>query len=94
MPDAIDLIDETEFSQLVGHLRMPTIGFMYDELSWVAARSRLVLGLVLRDRYDQDFSWVLFVHGADGYETVDVGHSLPSAAAALAGIRERMAREL
>jgi len=79
----MELIDRAEFDRLVGHLRSPATRLLYDELSWMANQSRSVVGLVLRDKTDKDFAWVLFVREPDGYATTDMGHSFPSAAAAI-----------
>lgn len=86
----MELIDRAEFDRLVGHLRHPATRLIYDELSWMANQNRSAVGLVLRDKYDQDFGWVLFVREPAGYVTTDMGHSLPSATAAVDALREKV----
>jgi hypothetical protein len=45
---------------------------LHQELTWFATDDDRVLGVVLRDRVDNDFSWVLMAHvdliGRDDYE--------------------------
>jgi hypothetical protein len=86
----VEFIDKSEFDGIVGHLRSRGADRMYDEVSWLATIDRKVLGLVIRDRYDGDFGWVLFLRHGATYETVDVDHNLPTAAAALGAVQARM----
>jgi hypothetical protein len=90
MSNDFEFIDEAEFDQLIGHLRFPTTGLMYEELVWAATSDRSAIGLVVRDKFDRDFAWVYFARCGDGYETIDVDHSLSSVAKALEGIKRRM----
>src|SRR3954451_10992580 len=94
MPREFEFIDQAEFDRLVGDLRLCNTKLMYDELSWLATGDRAVVGLVIRDRHDGDFGWVTFIRSGGGYETDDVGHSLPSAAAALNAVRELLSRTI
>jgi len=88
----MELIDKAEFDQLVGHLRSSATRLLFDEISWWANENRSILGLVLFDRHDKNYSWVFFVREPDGYATIAVGHSLPSVGDAIHAIELQITR--
>jgi hypothetical protein len=67
---------------------------LHEELAWYATDDGSVLGVVIRDRIDHDFSWVVLTHShmADGYCAVDCAASLPSQDAAKEALHSAMER--
>jgi hypothetical protein len=62
-------------------------GSLYQELAWYRGASDRLLGLILCDRLDNDFSWVVLTADATGlYRTVDLHVSLPTQADATAAL--------
>ena len=69
---------------------------LHEELAWYRTADDRVLGVVVRDRFDNDFGWVVLTRASgvergpfsgpelppDAYREVDVAVSRPSAAAA------------
>lgn len=51
-------ISKRRFDALAGYSRTPRIMALTEELEWYATADERVLGIVLRDRIDDDFSWV------------------------------------
>jgi hypothetical protein len=53
---------------------------LHEELAWYATGDEKVLGCLIRDLVDFDFSWIAMTRNSGGdYYAVDLGHSLPSA---------------
>ena len=76
----------------LGARRSPT-RLMADELSHWSDEKERVLGLVLRDRTDDDFGWILMARDKIGrFRCVDLAMSLRSPAYAEAGVRDRIGR--
>jgi hypothetical protein len=64
-----------------------------EDLSYWSLHDERVLGLVCRDRTDDDYGWIVFVRDRVGrFRGVLVGHSLPSAAEAEAALRQKIAQ--
>lgn len=72
-------LDRRRFDALAGYARSPEITLITEELAGYATPDERVLGLVLRDRIDNDFSFVVF--GQDEvlrYRAIDAGSDYPS----------------
>lgn len=70
-------LDSRRFEALAGYARQPEITLFTDELAWFACKREKVLGMVLLDLIDKDYSWVIF--GRDElqrYRAIDVKVSL------------------
>jgi hypothetical protein len=77
---------------------------LHEEIAWFATDDDRVLGVVIRDRVDNDFSWVLLAHAsipvpeddseisASGYRAVTLKVSRPTQATATAELHEAMQR--
>jgi hypothetical protein len=68
---------------------------VYEELEWYAAGGELrrLLGLVLRDRVDNDYSWVVLARGANlQYRVIDMAASIPALEPAVDALRSAMGR--
>jgi hypothetical protein len=69
-------LDPRRFEALAGFARQPEIALISEELAWYASRDERVLGIVLIDLIDNDYSWVVF--GRDElqrYRAIDVNAS-------------------
>jgi hypothetical protein len=51
---------------------------LHEELEWWAVESDRVIGTVILDRADNDYSWVALTEHADGFRGADFGHSHPT----------------
>lgn len=72
-------LDRRRFDALAGYARHPGITSIADEIAWFASPSEHVLGIVIADRIDGDFGWVMF--GQDEvrrYRAIDVKASHPT----------------
>lgn len=47
------------FEALAGYTRSPMILLLTEEIEWYATRDERVIGILLRDRFDDDFSWAI-----------------------------------
>ena len=66
---------------------------MSEELSWWSDEQEQVLGLVFRDRADDDYGWILMARDKLGrFRCVDLDASLRSASYAQSGLRQRIGR--
>jgi hypothetical protein len=67
---------------------------LHEELAWFATDDGEVLGVVIRDRIDKDFSWVVLMQSdsVNGYYAVDCAASLPSQDAAKEALHVAMER--
>ena len=69
--------------------------FLSEDLRYWSDAEEKVLGMVFRDRHDDDFGWILFVRdGVGRFRCVDVQASLKSQDFATIGMRERIAKAL
>ena len=80
--------------KLVSHhrYRIPMTGhvLLHQSLVWYATEDDKVLGVVVRDRADDDFSWVVLTMHADGYRAIDLDHSKPTFEVATAELHAAM----
>lgn len=70
-------LDPRRFDALAGYARQPELALISNELAWYACKGERVLGMVLIDLIDNDYSWVVF--GRDElqrYRAIDVKVSL------------------
>ena len=73
-------LDPRRFEALAGYARHPMITLITDEIGWFACPAERVLGIVVADRIDGDFGWVVF--GRDEtlrFRAIDVNTSHPTA---------------
>lgn len=85
-------IDQRRFEALAGYARQPEITLISRELSGYASKDERLLGMVLLDLIDNDYSWVMF--GRDEmlrYRAIDVRTSLSSIDEAHVSLFEAMA---
>jgi hypothetical protein len=67
---------------------------MYHEVEWYSTSGEQLLGTVLLDKTDRDYSWVVMRRDeANVYRAVDLGTSLPSALEARQALAAAMGRE-
>ena len=59
------------------------------ELMWYATEDDAVLGVVILDLVDKDYSWVVLTQGP-GFTAIDIGASLPSEDDATAALHDAM----
>ncbi len=87
-------IDERRFEALAGYIRVPIILQLVQEAAWFATSDERLLGVLVWDRTDHDFGWVVL--GRDRrlrYRAVAQDASLPTfedAREALAGAMDRL----
>lgn len=53
------VIEKRRFDALAGYIRRPELVLIADELEWYSAAGDRLLGIVIRDRIDRDFSWLV-----------------------------------
>jgi hypothetical protein len=55
--------------------------WLHENLAWFATDDDEVLGVLLRDKVDHDFSWVILTQNdqGPGYTAVELDHSKPTA---------------
>ena len=63
---------------------------LHEELAWYASDDDKLLGVVIRDRIDDDFSWVVLVDLGAGYTAIDCAASVSSEAAAMRELHAAM----
>ena len=64
---------------------------LHEELMWYATDDDRVLGVVIRDRVDNDYSWVLLMQEGGGvFKGVDLNTSQPDVATATAELHAAM----
>ncbi len=84
-------LSKQRFDCLAGYIRHPRILTLIEEVGWIATDDERVLGLLTRDRIDDDFGWVAL--GRDErmrYRAVEVRASLTRRVAE-ASLREALA---
>jgi hypothetical protein len=63
----------------------------HEELSWWATEDDRVLGVVIRDRNDDDFSWVVLMQEPGGvFCAIDLAINMPSSAIAAEALHAAM----
>jgi hypothetical protein len=71
--------------------RDPMTVTFYDEQEWFIRKDRQVLGLVLRDRVDHDYSFVLFTQGPEGvFVAGDLGINFSHQDGAVSALQQKM----
>lgn len=67
---------------------------LHQELAWYATDDDAVLGVIILDLVDHDFSWVVLTENdqGPGYTAIDLETSLPTMAAATAALHTAMER--
>ena len=65
---------------------------LHEELGWYATDNDTVLGVVIRDRVDDNFSWLMLTcnEQGPGYTAIDLGASLPTREAATRALHTAM----
>jgi len=53
-------LDSRRFDALASYARHPQVTLISDEIGWYATPDERLLGIVLYDRIDRDFSWIVF----------------------------------
>jgi len=73
---------------------IPTSGHpkLHRELMWYATDDDAVLGVVILDLVDKDYSWVVLTENDQGagYTAIDIGASLPTEDDATAALHDAM----
>ena len=78
-------ISKRRFDALAGYTRQPSVVVLCEELAWHSSTDGRVIGVILRDRTDGDFSWVVL--GRDRlkrFRALDLNVSLATEASAQA----------
>ncbi|MGK8436938.1 hypothetical protein ACRS3X_06240 [Ectopseudomonas hydrolytica] len=79
----INEMDLKRFSALIGQSRSPMAAFFTREIRWFANEAETVLGVVLIDIHDKDFTAILLGRDAVGrYRCIDQEVSMPTPEAA------------
>ncbi len=76
-------IQKRRFDALAGYTRRPDVVLIAEELEWYSEAGDRILGVLIRDRIDGDFSWVAL--GRDRrnrFRAVALNVSIPSQEAA------------
>jgi hypothetical protein len=81
------------FNSLAGYVRDPHVFLISEELEWYEAENERFLGLVLRDRTDNDYVYVVMARDRlKRFRTVRVEHSFPSRKKARNSLRVEFAK--
>ena len=76
------------------HYNIPLSGdpSLQRELMWYATEDNAVLGVVILDLVDKDYSWVVLTENdqGPGYTAIDMGASLPTEEDATAALHDAM----
>jgi len=79
----MEAISLHRFNLLAGYARLPGAGIVAEELEWYEAGNERFLGLLLRDRTDNDFGYSLLARDRlRRFRAVKFAHSFPSKKAA------------
>ena len=89
-------LSKLRFDALAAYTRQPHTVILFEEIEWHATADERVIGILIRDRIDDDFGWIVL--GRDErqrFRAIDVGSSLATAAQArielLSKLREHQA---
>ena len=68
----------------------------YQELAWYATDDNTVLGVIVYDRLDRDYDWLVLTENDQrpGYTAIDFGHSLTNEALATQALHSAMQADL
>lgn len=72
-------LSRRRFEALAGYTRKPEIILYVEEIEWYATADERLIGMLVRDRIDDDFGWVIL--GRDErlrFRAIDVNSSLPT----------------
>lgn len=84
-------LSKRRFDALAGYTRLPSVVLIAEELEWFSEADDRILGVLIRDRIDQDFSWVVL--GRDRrhrFRAVDLKVSISSKDVARQELLDRM----
>jgi hypothetical protein len=73
-------------NRLAGH------PLLHHEVAWYATDDDKLLGIIIRDKVDNDFSWVVMEMQGQFWRAIDVEASYPDISAATAALHQRMAQ--
>lgn len=83
-------ISQSEFLSLATE-RGPLNDVIYDEKEWYADEARTVLGVLIWDRIDQDWAYVVLRRDPEGvFRAEDLEHSFSNPEAARSELLEKM----
>lgn len=86
-------LSPARFNLLAIGTRMSPVAYLCEEVSYWTDLEERVVGLVARDRYDDDYAWSLLARDRNGrFRAADLNVSLRSAAYAEVALRERIAK--
>ncbi|MEM5515580.1 hypothetical protein WNY37_01375 [Henriciella sp. AS95] len=84
-------MDLRRFDALASYARNPYVRLISDELAWYSTPDEKLLGVLLHDKVDFDFTWVVFARDeVFRYRAVDVNASLPTFEAAYNELIDRL----
>lgn len=78
-PSAIKALSSIRFKALAGYAREPATVLIFEELEFYATNDERVLGVLARDRHDNDYGWVIL--GRDEklrYRAISAGSEFPT----------------
>jgi hypothetical protein len=88
----VQKIAQKRFDELAAPTRLPIAHLLWCELEWWAAGNESVIGAVVLDLADRDYSWIMLGKSRDsGYRPLDLGHSKRDQASAQRELHEAMA---
>ncbi|MCJ2189024.1 hypothetical protein [Novosphingobium beihaiensis] len=86
-------ISRSRFNLLAIGTRLSTAPYVCEEVSYWADLEERVIGVIIRDRTDNDYAWSLLVRDRNGkFRSADLDFDLRSAQYAQTALRERIAR--
>ncbi len=75
----VNKIDIKRFNALAAQSRSPAAAFCSEELEWYTDKEEAILGIVLRDTIDDDFTAILMCRDEGGrFRAIDVEASIPT----------------
>jgi hypothetical protein len=84
------MIHQTDKSRF--YIPMTGHPLLHRELAWYASDDNTILGVVILDLVDKDYSWVVLTENdqGPGFSAIDLGTSLPSEDDATAALHDAM----
>jgi hypothetical protein len=84
------MIHQTDKSRF--YIPMTGHPLLHRELAWYASDDNTILGVVILDLVDKDYSWVVLTENdqCPGFSAIDLGTSLPSEDDATAALHDAM----
>jgi hypothetical protein len=73
---------------------MPLGILLHEELAWFASDDGERIGVLIRDRVDHDYSWVLMKRDAGEWRAVDLAASIPDIDTARTQLLQEIADDL